>query len=431
MRTSAEHSSVSAPCWDAIQKRATRRGASFALFAGDAQAVLSDLPSEFIDTCLTSPPYWGARDYDHEAQLGLEETLEQYVARLVSIFDEVKRVLKPEGTAWLNIGDCYLHGIGTIRGRPPEKGYRRNKQLALLPFRVAIALQEQGWWIRNAVIWHKPNAMPASVRDRLSNVWEPVFLLAKSEKYLFDIDAVRLPHQTDESVERERALRGVSSGKAIGQRHLRRWLNSPRHRATIEGVREIRRRPNAPEAIELAAYLREAAERKGVDVHWVAAQLSQPYERVRHYFRTDRIGSRIPPEETWESLKELLDLGTEFDDAMAVEVGDNIFKNHPKGRNPGDVKSVAVSSGASNSHFALMPRTLADWLLSTTLPQGGICLDPFMGVGTTGLSAIRRGGRFIGVDIETSYLKEFHSLVAAVERENKRKVVRLLAQSPR
>src|SRR5579862_2583634 len=186
--------------WTRICADATYSEEPFALYLGDAAEALARFPSESIDTCLTSPPYWGARDYDHEDQIGVEETLEEYVAAIVKVFDEVKRVLIPDGTAWLNLGDCYLHGVGTIGGLPPKSGYRRNKQLSLTPFRVAIALQERGWWIRNAIVWQKTNAMPASVRDRLSNAWEPIFLLTKSEKYSLDLDPVRIPHTSDESV---------------------------------------------------------------------------------------------------------------------------------------------------------------------------------------------------------------------------------------
>ncbi|MBA4064086.1 MAG: hypothetical protein C0501_10315 [Isosphaera sp.] len=392
--------------WEAIGVAATVSAPAYHLFLGDVRSVLAALPPSSIDTCLTSPPYWSVRDYGHPDQMGLEDELNEYVSGMVRVFQEVRRVLTDRGTAWLNIGDCYYHGAGTVDGKPPATGWKRNKQLCLVPFRLAIALQEDGWWVRNAVVWHKPNAMPASVRDRLTNAWEPVFLLAKAERYHFDLDAVRVPHQTDDGNERRRAERGRADGKAKGNDDLRRWLNSPRHRATIDGLREVRRRPNVPDCVELAAYLRKAAGRKGVDIYWVAEQLGLPYERTRHYFRTDRMGSRLPPEDVWERLKELLDLDTEYDDAMSVEVGDNVFRNHPNGRNPGDVQSVTLS-GSSQEHFATMPMGLADWALKATLPAGGICLDPFMGSGTTGIAALRAGGRFVGVDVREDFLTHF------------------------
>lgn len=391
--------------WSKISSISSISNSHYCLINGDAAEALAALPKEVINTCLTSPPYWSARDYEHELQIGLEETIDLYIANLVAVFREVRRVLTPDGTAWLNLGDCYLNGC-TSKSRQWE----RNKQLALLPYRVAIALQDDGWWVRNAVVWHKPNAMPASVRDRLANVYEPVFLLSKAEQYYFNLDAIRVPHKTDDSIERQRAENGSANGKAKGNKDLRRWLNSPRHRATIEGMREVHRRPNSPDPTKLAAYLRAAAEQKGVSIKWVAGTLNQPFERVRHYFRTDKIGSRLPPQETWENLKDLLDLGTEFDDAMAVEVGDNVFRNHPKGRNPGDVQSFALT-GSSHGHFAVMPDGLARWCLKATLPLNGICLDPFMGLGTTGRVAIALGGRFVGVDVRGDYIEEAEKLL--------------------
>ena len=387
--------------WKTIQKKATFKGDRFALFKGDATVALRKLPEGSVNTCLTSPPYWSVRDYEAADQIGLEDSVEEYVARIVAVFREVKRALANDGTAWLNIGDCYVNGA-----KAAGPAWMRNKQLALVPFRVAIALENDGWWVRNTLVWHKPNAMPSSASDRLTNAWEPVFLLTKSERYFFNLDAVRVPHKTEDHIERRRAIEGNAEGKAKGQDELRRWLNSPRHRATIDGLKEVRRRPNAPLATELAAYLREAAERKGVSIKDVAEVLKQPFERVRHYFRTDEVGSRRPPEETWGTLKELLSLDDRYDEAMAVEVGDNVFRNHPNGRNPGDVQSFSLTGGTSDAkgHFAIMPPPLANWCLRTSLPPGGVCLDPFFGIGTTGSAALALGGRAVGVDVREDYL---------------------------
>jgi DNA modification methylase len=400
--------------WENLLGSATYHASSFGVFVGDALSVLKKIPSDCINTCVTSPPYWSVRDYGCEGQIGLEDDMQAYISSLVEVLAEVKRVLTPEGTVWLNLGDIYLN---QTRANSPV--WQRNKQLALLPFRVAIALQDDGWLVRNTMVWNKPNAMPASVRDRLTNTWEPVFLLTKEEQYYFNLDEIRVPHKTDDGIEKDRALAGSTHGKAQGQAELRQWLNSPRHRATIDGLKEVRRRPNAPVAVELAAYLQAAAKAKGVSVKWIAAELSQPFERVRHYFRTDEIGSRVPPEETWEQLKDLLDLGTEFDEAMEIAVGDNIFRNHPNGRNPGDVQSFSLKA-LSSSHFAVMPEELANWCVKATLPPDGICLDPFMGSGTTGRATLRRGGRFVGIELRTDYAIEAVDMLGVPEIAKKK-----------
>lgn len=392
--------------WPSICQNAAYSAENYAIYLGDAEKVLAGLPDCSVNTVLTSPPYWAVRDYGHASQLGLESDVEDYVQRLVSIFHQIYRVLADDGTAWLNIGDCYFNKTITVDGRPPRYGWKRNKQLSLVPFRVALALQEDGWWIRNTVVWNKPNAMPSSVRDRLTNTWEPVFLLTKSDRYYFNLDAIRVPHLTDDSIERVRAERRDHNGKASGKDELRRWLNSPRHRATIDGLRDIERRPNSPQAVELAAYLRAALTQQGKSIDWVAQQLSLPFERTRHYFRTDEIGSRLPPPEVWEQLKEILDLDTTYDEAMQVEIGDNVFRNHPLGRNPGDVQAIPVAPSSAD-HYAVMPRRLADFALRASMPQNGCCLDPFMGIGTTGKVANEMGGRFIGIDIQADYIQPF------------------------
>ena len=149
-----------------------------------------------------------------------------------------------------------------------------------------------------------------------------------------------------------------------------------------------------------------ALKEQGHSVKWVAEQLGEPFERTRHYFRTDEIGSRLPPPATWLRLKDLLALDDTYDEAMRVEVGDNVFRNHPRGRNPGDVWPIAVASN-KHDHMAVMPTALARRALSATLPAGGSCLDPFMGTGTTGLVTRALGGRFVGVDVEAVYMEDY------------------------
>jgi DNA modification methylase len=149
--------------------------ASHRIIQGDCIEGLRTLPDASVHCCVTSPPYWGLRDYGHDGQIGLEATPEAYVARMVEVFREVRRVLRDDGTLWLNLGDTYGSG----------------KQLKGIPWRVAFALQADGWWLRQDIIWHKPNPMPESVRDRCTKAHEYVFLLTKSERYYYDAEAVK------------------------------------------------------------------------------------------------------------------------------------------------------------------------------------------------------------------------------------------------
>ena len=175
------------------------------LFAGDALNVLRRLEEKSVQCVVTSPPYWGLRNYGIEAQIGLEETLPQFIDKLVSVFSEVKRVLKNDGTFWLNIGDGYTSGNRGWRApdkknparamdvRPDTPEGLKRKDLIGMPWRLAFALQEDGWYLRSDIVWHKPNAMPESVKDRPARAHEYIFLLSKSEQYLYNWEATREP----------------------------------------------------------------------------------------------------------------------------------------------------------------------------------------------------------------------------------------------
>ena len=180
---------------------------SVTLRVGDCLSVLRQLPDDHFNTCVTSPPYYGLRDYGVAGQIGLEDRPEDYVARMVEVFREVRRTLRPDGTLWLNLGDSYandgkwggstggkhanaLHGSTGV-GRSKRVTGMKPKDLMMIPARVALALQEDGWWLRSDIIWQKPNPMPESVQDRPTSAHEHVFLLTKAPKYYYDAEAIR------------------------------------------------------------------------------------------------------------------------------------------------------------------------------------------------------------------------------------------------
>lgn len=184
---------------------------SVRIITGDTRERLKELRADSVDCCVTSPPYYGLRDYGVAGQIGLEETPDAYIAELVGVFREVRRVLKPTGTLWLNLGDSYAGGGGFSAGAPSSAtsksgkygttgalkaggikpiGPVKAKDLLMIPARVALALQADGWWLRSEIIWSKPNPMPESVTDRPTSAHEKIYLLAKSERYYFDADAV-------------------------------------------------------------------------------------------------------------------------------------------------------------------------------------------------------------------------------------------------
>ena len=184
---------------------------------GDCREVLKTLPAKHFQTCITSPPYYGLRDYGTDSQIGLEETPEQFVESLVNVFREIKRVLKDDGTLWLNLGDSYSSGGRTtttnqsVRGdkdygvtRPPPVEGIKPKDLFGIPWRVAFALQADGWYLRQDIIWNKPNPMPESVQDRCTKAHEYIFLLSKSPHYYFDNVAIKEETTTFDNSNRDR-----------------------------------------------------------------------------------------------------------------------------------------------------------------------------------------------------------------------------------
>lgn len=214
------------------------------LLTGDCLTVLRGLPDGIVRCCVTSPPYWGLRDYGHDGQLGLEPTPEAYVAGMVGVFREVSRVLTDDGTLWLNLGDSYGTSSGNIYAisdtpelasgainfaRPKAAGNPKN--LLGLPWRVALALQADGWYLRSDIIWAKPNPMPESVTDRPTKAHEYVFLLSKSARYFYDAQAIEEPAKWErwgEQTEKKshKGTAGHLGGKAISDLPVRDRKNA-------------------------------------------------------------------------------------------------------------------------------------------------------------------------------------------------------------
>lgn len=191
---------------DLIDRLIINEARNSALICGDAEGVLSQLPDGIFQTCVTSPPYWSLRDYNISGQIGLEESVHDYVSHLTSVFSQVRRVLRSDGTLWLNIGDSYTSGgrtwgatdkknpVRAMSVRPPTPDGLKPKDLIGVPWLLAFALQKEGWFLRADIIWNKPNCQPESVKDRPTRSHEYLFLFSKSEHYRYDPKAVRGPN---------------------------------------------------------------------------------------------------------------------------------------------------------------------------------------------------------------------------------------------
>jgi DNA modification methylase len=228
------------------------------ILVGDVRTRLTSVPSGSIHCVVTSPPYFGLRDYGHAGQIGLEATPDAYVAELVAVFAEVRRVLRADGTFWLNLGDSYatgskwggstggkhakgLHGVTGV-GRGKTNPGLADKQRLMIPARVALALQADGWWLRDEIIWAKPNPMPVSVTDRTTPAHEMLYMFAKSSRYYYDMEAIKEPATHKPGGGHEDVKQGGFNDKGViptpngaGQRSFRaiRALRQPRSVWTI------------------------------------------------------------------------------------------------------------------------------------------------------------------------------------------------------
>ncbi len=333
------------------------------ILIGDVREQLATLPDESVHCVVTSPPYWGLRDYGSPGQLGLEPTPEEYVANMVAVFRDVRRVLRSDGTLWLNLGDSYA-GSGNGGGgsfakdgiRTPMAGTDKNvrpawklggslipanlkpKDLVGIPWRVAFALQADGWWLRSDIIWSKPNPMPESVTDRPTKAHEYLFLLSKSERYYYDNEAIKEP------------LSPVSIAR-ISQPNFANQTGGPKDYAlTGEGIHSQRKtlenfaKANKNEALGKRQY-------DGFNARW--------------------------------------------EDAEAK--GET-----PNGRNKRTVWEIATQPYAE-AHFATYPEALVKPCILAGCPEGGVVLDPFFGSGTTGVVAKRAGRSYIGIELNPTY----------------------------
>lgn len=329
------------------------------LLLGDCLTTLPTLPAASVQTCITSPPYFGLRDYGVEGQLGLEPTPREFVDTMVRVFREVRRVPRDDGTLWLNLGDSYAGARGGAQGQTGQCADRsaakqrcreRNadrmpegfkpKDLMGMPWRVAFALQEDGWYLRQDIIWSKPNPMPESVRDRCTKAHEYLFLLSKSERYYFDADAIAEPVVD--------AGRGdaMPSGWATG--------TDRKHDEPLGRFSHLRARPS------------------GVGFGHGTDKTERERERVA-------------------------------DGAVRTT------------RNKRSVWTIPTQP-MREAHFATFPESLVEPCIRAGSRPGDTVLDPFLGSGTTALVAEREGRQWIGCELNPEYVAIAERRLRGVQR---------------
>jgi DNA modification methylase len=363
-----------------------------AILQGDALQVLRALPDESVQCCVTSPPYWGLRDYGVDAQIGLERTPEEYLARIVAVCREVRRVLRADGTLWLNLGDCYATGAGKVDkcpggGKQGErwKGYRgahdtgkhkyisdavgpttqpnrlplpglKPKDLVGIPWLVAFALRADGWYLRQDLIWAKPNCMPESVRDRCTRSHEYIFLLTKSKRYYYDSDAVREPSTSGPSDRRKM----LESRERTGSKYRVGEPGSPLLAANPT--------TNIGKKRAVGGFPRDEA------------------TRVRGSGNKRR------------------KLGDGSNGRLNTHLGYGVPWEGQLTRNRRSVWFVA-SQAYKGAHFATFPAKLVEPCVLAGSKPGDVVLDCFCGAGTVGLVATKYGRKFVGIELNPKYCR--------------------------
>jgi DNA modification methylase len=384
------------------------------LLTGDVRERLTELPDASVQCCVTSPPYWGLRDYGIDGQLGLEPTPDAYVASMVAVFRLVRRVLRGDGTLWLNLGDSYAagkqgrddndpvtraamdaHGHGggvklqskgnTGKARKPPDGLKP-KDLVGIPWRLAFALQADGWYLRSDIIWNKPNPMPESVTDRPTKSHEYVFLLTKSAKYFYDAEAVRekataLPQQRLTAVKNQPSAE--ARARVGGQNPTCQGGTGTDRNARSVWTITTQPYPDAhfatfPEALPERCITAGTSERGACPL--CGAGWGRVVEK----------GSRMPEPEHRHPPKRL-----EPGQAGNVGAGNMGFR-------------ASKASGKEMSAWkADHPDTTTGWHPSCECPAADPVpqrvLDPFAGSGTTGQVAIRLGRSFLGIELNPEY----------------------------
>jgi len=320
---------------------------------GDCRDVLLSMPDKSVHCVVTSPPYFGLRDYGVDGQMGLEPTPAEFVAGMVAVFREVRRVLKDDGTLWLNLGDSYandgkwggstggkhvkaVHGDTGI-GRGKKTTGLKPKDLIGIPWRVAFALQADGWYLRQDIIWSKPNPMPESVRDRCTKAHEYIFMLSKSQRYFYDKDAIAEPVLESSIARISQASFGTQTG---GEKDY--------------GVTGVNANRSMRKTLE----------------NFAASAKKQDGTGNRQY--------------------------TGFNDRYFGQT-----ESKPT-RNKRSVWTVTTKP-FKGAHFATFPPDLIEPCILAGCPVGGTVLDPFFGAGTTGLVAANLGRHAIGIELNPEY----------------------------
>lgn len=359
------------------------------IFNGDCLVGLNEIKEKSVNCCVTSPPYWGLRDYGVDGQLGLEKTPEEYVNNLVNICRGIKRVLKDDGTLWLNLGDSYLggkgksgqawstnnqnrktinkkqhqiSGIGETRPSDNKHKYIKPKDLVGIPWMVAFALRADGWYLRQDIIWNKPNPMPESITDRCTKSHEYIFLLSKSQKYYFDYESIQ-EEATGYDGRKDTMMKGSIK------------------------YSDVEIMPGAKEQ----SMAQRGHERR---------QFKTKSTFGNRNGELDKLHSGKPYTQKFKNLQDKGQTNHSMHERRAEGLEDELYPV----RNKRSVWTVNLKP-FNEAHFATYPEKLIVDCIKAGCPENGIVLDPFMGSGTTAIVARKLNRNYIGIELNKEYIE--------------------------
>lgn len=361
---------------------------------GDAKDRLQDLPEESVQTAVTSPPYWGLRDYGAEGQLGLEPTPEEYVENLVDVFGELKKVLRPDGTFWLNMGDSYYNyrpGKGQNMGKQsvsntdqdlPENCPRRankidglkEKDLVGMPWRLAFALQEDGWYLRSDIIWNKPDPMPESIKDRPTSSHEFIFLFAKNKDYFYDHDAIKEPLK---EASKERYNYG------FGGKKNEKLKETGENSTAVVGEREATEGKNKRDVWTVTT-----DSFTGAHFAVFPPDLIEPCVKAGTSAAGQCTNCGAPLRRQTETEK--------------------MERNREDPLTESKFQNAGGRQGCANDHKGTKSETVG-WQKTcdceTSETERQTVLDPFSGAATAGIAALKNGRRYVGIELNEDYIE--------------------------
>jgi DNA modification methylase len=364
-----------------------------------------------VDLIVTSPPYFQQRDYEAEGQIGREDSLQSYIDTMTIWATACKRVLKDTGSLFLNIGDKY------------EK-----KGLLMIPERLCIAMMNAGWVLRNKIVWHKPNHMPSSVKDRFCSSWEPVYFFTKDSgkyynyNYYCNLDSMREEPKTESKTSSFPRILSIEeyptwvvrinefnekkskSGKFKDAGINKGASPGARQQSDIMYSRMRKHILTEEQNIEVHTYLKQQAKETKI----TAKRLDELYKyksKAGHWLRIDN-GRSLPSVEDYKQLKTIIGLDDRYDAWMTEEhYLLQSVQNNPKGKTPDDVWSIPLTHEKGVEHFAMFPIELPTRIIQVACPPGGLVLDPFAGSGTTGLAAKQLGARCCLMELNPEFVK--------------------------